>query len=333
MSDTSAVVPGFGASHAIRITLLGGLRVQTGQTVLGPRQLGGAKPRHLLIALALARGLPLSKEHLVSLLWEGQRPVTCSATIETYVCVLRKHLHLQGQVRGGPIQTQSGCYALDMDHVDLDIVDIARLVERGLHPSVDPATALPLLRRALASASVPLLSDEPRARWLDQVRAEHERLTSEWLVAAAEKVTAVAPVEAARWARQALDADPLDEEAWYAYLHSMERSGRPAEGLRAYDRCRRLLADELGCAPGERLQQLYARLLRQSATTDTDLEQLIDAVVRLHQATHDCEAAAGSTGARAGGPPLSVEQARRTLSRLLRSASEPRPRLIRTAGA
>ena len=47
---------------AMQVSLLGGLHVRVGTTALGPRQLGGVKPRHLLIALAVARGVPVSKE-------------------------------------------------------------------------------------------------------------------------------------------------------------------------------------------------------------------------------------------------------------------------------
>src|SRR6478736_1905688 len=216
---------------AVQVSLLGGLHVRVGTAVVGPRQLGGVKPRHLLIALAVARGVPVSKEALVSILWGDDRPAAATATLESYVCVLRKHLQVPGAPRQGTIMTRAGCYSLDLDQVDLDVAALARDVGRALHPSVRPDLALPLLRRTLAVARTPLLPDEASALWLDAARAEHERMTSEWLVAAAEKVVDLAPGDATRWARQAIEADSLDEGAWYAYLHSKDVSGHHAEGL------------------------------------------------------------------------------------------------------
>ncbi len=327
-ADTTVVTDlGFAGPDTLRIDLIGGLRVQVGSKVLGPRQLGGAKPRHLLIALALARGLPVSKERLVSILWDDVRPVACAATIETYVCVLRKHLQTSTTVRGGPIETRAGCYSLDMSRVDLDLVSAARDVSRALHPSMSAQAALPLLRQALLPAGVPLLPDEQGGRWLDAARRKHEQVTREWLVNAAEKVVAVAPDEAAQWARQVIDADPLDESAWHVYLLSKVIGGRTAEGLRAYDSCRRTFAEELGCAPGTRLQEMYGRLLGDAHHADQDLEQLIEAVIRLHRATGDAHPGGSSR------PGLSLENARRALSALLHDAAGTQPRLIHSATA
>src|SRR6478752_9718125 len=129
---------------------VGGVHVRVGTAVVGPRQLGGVKPRHLLIALAVARGVPVSKEALVSILWGDDRPAAATATLESYVCVLRKHLQVPGAPRQGTIMTRAGCYSLDLDQVDLDVATLARDVGRVLHPSVRPEVALPLLRRTLA---------------------------------------------------------------------------------------------------------------------------------------------------------------------------------------
>ena len=322
---------------AVQVNLLGGLQVRVGTAVLGPRQLGGVKPRHLLIALAVARGVPVSKEALVSILWGDDRPTAATATLESYVSVLRKHLQVPGAPRQGTIMTSAGSYSLDLDQVDLDVVTLARDVGRVLHPSVRPEVALPLLRRTLAVARTPLLPDEASALWLDAARAEHERMTSEWLVAAAEKVVDLAPGDATRWARQAIAADPLDEGAWYAYLHSKDVSGHHAEGLRAYARCRKVFADELGCAPGPRLQEMYGRLLGGPDAGDSELEGLIDAVVRLHRASRggfaagDVPASGPDSGTGGRGP--AADEARRALAALVRCASSAPSRPIRSASA
>ena len=68
-----ALIP-HAAVACISVDLLGGLRVRTGRTTIGPRELGGTKLRRVLLALILPRGAPWSKDRLFSLLSVGSSP-------------------------------------------------------------------------------------------------------------------------------------------------------------------------------------------------------------------------------------------------------------------
>src|SRR5471032_3097007 len=109
-------------SGRIIVDLLGGLHLQVGASTLGPRDLGGTKPRHVLLALLLHRGAPLSKERLIWLLWGASPPSTALATLAGYVCVLRKNLEPGKAVQDSLVTTVGGSYAIDMGRVDLDLV-------------------------------------------------------------------------------------------------------------------------------------------------------------------------------------------------------------------
>jgi DNA-binding SARP family transcriptional activator len=272
-------------SGRISVDLLGGLRVRAGGATMGPRDLGGTKPRHVLLALLLHRGSPVPKERLISLLWGGSPPSRARTTLEGYVCILRKRLQPGQAVRGSLITTVAGCYAIDLGRVDLDVLRYERLAAEGLHPSTCAADALPMLEQAMDLAESPLLPEEVNSEWLDDVRRTHGQQIRKDLVAAAGKVAGLPFGSSERWARMALEGDPLDESAWQALLASLEASGRHADGLQAYDGCRRLFAAELGCAPGPGLQALYVRLLRGANENDEELSLLLDAVVRLHMAS------------------------------------------------
>jgi SARP family transcriptional regulator, regulator of embCAB operon len=311
----------------ICVDLFGGLQVRAGGITLGPRQLGGTKPRHVLIALLLSRGAPVPKDTLISLLWGDTPPAGATATLETYVCVLRKKLQPGQSARSSLIRTVAGCYAIDMSQVDLDLARYESLIAKAMNPDVSPTAALSGLREALALAEASLLPEETDTDWLDEPRRLHAQRAQENLVAGAAKVAHVAPADSARWSRMALDIDPLDEAAWYTYLLSKLSSGQHADGLRAYDRCRRLLASELGCAPGPGLQELYERLLLDANDEDDELRCLFDAVLRLHNA----RSAAAVPDPRdhsadfnfANPQNCSVEQACQTLDGLLRSVKVP----------
>ena len=321
----------------ISVDLLGGLRVRAGETTMGPRELGGAKPRRVLLALLLHRGSPVSKDRLVSLLWGGSPPSCAKATLEAYVCVLRKKLQPSHTARASLITTVAGCYAIDMGRVDLDLVRYERLISAALQPATSATDALPMLHRAMALSESPLLPEEVDSEWLDDVRRIHSQNVRKDMVAAANKVAGLHAGSAERWARLALDGDPLDESAWHALLGIKEVSGQHADGLQAYDQCRRLFAAELGCAPGPGLQELYVRLLRGANEDNEELSHLLDAVVRLHMATQLGSGppftALGSGIGDAIAHTASVDQAFRALNLLLRSVGGRRGQFIEALGA
>jgi DNA-binding SARP family transcriptional activator len=320
--DSSAI----DMSDLIRVDLLGGLKVQAGGVTLGPRQLGGTKPRHVLLALLLNRGAPVPKERLISLLWGENRPAGATSTLETYVCVLRKKLQPHTSARASLIKTVAGCYSIDMSGVDLDVARYETLMTAAMHPDVSPAAALPKLLEALALTEVALLPEEDDTEWLDETRRGHVQHTQEDLVAAAAKVAQVSPSDSSRWSRMALDTDPLNESAWYTLLLSKLSSGQHADGLQAYDRCRRLFASELGCAPGLGLQELYERLLLEAHDDDDDeLRCLFDAVVRVRKATNAGTASNELVEGFDYANPQSCTLAKacRTLDGLLRSVGDP----------
>jgi SARP family transcriptional regulator, regulator of embCAB operon len=329
MLDAAADCP------CIGVDVLGGLRVRAGGRSLGPRELGGTKPRHVLLTLLLHRGAPVSKDRLSSLLWGGSAPNSAKATIEAYVCVLRKALRPCPAAKDSLITTVAGGYAIDMGCVDLDLVRYERLLSAGLQPDTDPTAALPILQEAMALAESPLLPEEIGSEWLDEVRLIHNQDVRKGLVASADKVAGLASPVAERWARLALEGDPLDESAWLALLRNLEANGHHAGGLQAYDDCRKVFAAELGCAPGPGLQGLYVQLLRGANEDDEGLSRLLDAVVRLHTASqagvHLPIAALGSGGPVAMVPAGSIELAWQALNQLLRTVGGLQPSWAGTA--
>jgi SARP family transcriptional regulator, regulator of embCAB operon len=215
----------------------------------GAEGLGGAKPRRVFLSLLLHRGAPVGKERLVDLVWDGHPPNGCVATLETYVCLLRKRVQPLLPAGSSLIRTLAGRYAMDMSLVDLDLDRYERLAATGLRPDVPAATALPVLREALALGQHPLLPEEADDGWLADSRRSHVDHVHRTLVDAAAKVACLPGGDGPRWAEEALQGDCLDESAWLALLLGLERGGRHADGLRAYERCRRLYAAELGCTP------------------------------------------------------------------------------------
>ena len=73
---------------------------------------------------------------------------------------------------------------------------------------------------------------------------------------------------------------PFRERLWEQWMLTLYRSGRQADALRAYQRVRRLLGDELGIEPGDSLRRLEDAILAHDPALDWALERSAPSVVR-----------------------------------------------------
>ena len=81
----------------IDIKLFGPTVISGAGSRLVGSDLGGSKPRQLLEMLALDLGAPVAKDLLAERLWDGRPPASYIATVESYVCSLRRRLGLVGR--------------------------------------------------------------------------------------------------------------------------------------------------------------------------------------------------------------------------------------------
>jgi DNA-binding SARP family transcriptional activator len=269
----------------LSVQVIGPLVVRRGSRTLTSKELGGPRQRRILEILLLQLGAPVSKNRLVDLLWGADAPAAALANLESYVSVLRRHLQ-PGEGRNGPLKTTNGGYVMDGSMVDLDLSGFDRLLDAARHSSVQEA--YPMLRRALKMASAPLLENEPDGEWIEFQRSAYSTRVVEARALAAEAGLELGLCqESVAQARDVLASDPLNERAWTVLVLGLERSGRHVEGLQEYDRCRRTLGEELGCAPAPAVQAAYERLLQATAGSESELGQVLSALLLLHGHTEE----------------------------------------------
>jgi hypothetical protein len=104
-------------------------------------------------------------------------------------------------------------------------------------------------------------ADGDRARLQELRRVAEEDLIDAGLVAGRHDV-AVADAE------RAVATEPLRERRWSQLMLALYRSGRQADALNTYRRCRQTLIDELGVEPGVELRGLEQAILEQSSALD-----------------------------------------------------------------
>ena len=115
----------------------------------------------------------------------------------------------------------------------------------------------------------PLLQGEHRA-WLDDWRRRLEDVQLRGLECFAQaRLGLGGPTlsQAEDCARQLIELAPYRESGHQILIEALERRGNIAEALRAYERLRVLLRDELGVPPSRALQDIHKRLLGERTTT------------------------------------------------------------------
>ena len=278
LAVVSADQPGAAAEHAnhigvesrsteetaatLRVAMLGPLEVHRDGVRVEPTS---PKQRALLIDLLIHRGETIGRDRLIDDLWGEHPPATAPGVVQNYVSQLRRGLGAE------TVRSAAQGYALAPEQVSVDVDEfeahLARASaarEAGESAAVGQATTDALaLWRGDPLADVAF---EPFARAeisrLNELRAVTLELHLEAMVSGGGHREAVARLEAA------VTQHPLHERLWWLLMLVLYRSGRQADALRAYQRARSVLGDELGLDPGTELRDLERAILGQSRDLD-----------------------------------------------------------------
>lgn len=273
-----------GPTPEVSVQLFGTFEIRRNGSVLTAADMGGCKPRHILEILLLNLGTPVSKTRLVEILWGPRASDGSIATLESYVSGIRRAIQ-PGNTKKGPLRTANSGYVLDPELVELDLSVFRQLVRAARQSA--PAEAHRLSMQALELAAEPLLGFELVPDWAEEARTRHaaEKVAAQ-ILAAETAAFLDKPQLAISLAQAAIRSEPLNERAWTLLVAGYEQASLPVEGLSAYERCRRLFDRDLGCAPGPALQAAHLRLLRQRAEGNTELSEVLAALLYLGERLH-----------------------------------------------
>ncbi|MEU7532053.1 BTAD domain-containing putative transcriptional regulator [Saccharothrix sp. NPDC042600] len=226
----------------VELTLLGEVTLRVDGR---PVDLGPARQRCVLAALAVEAGQLVTTDLLVERVWGERAPHRVRATLHTYLSRLRRV--------GAEIARRPGGYVL---LVDERAVDLHRF--RALWTGSRSVSAL--------TGALALWRGEPLAgldgEW---VEAERARLLAERLAARLDLLDArLAAGHGGELVAElgALVAEhPLDERIAAQYLLALHRAGRSADALAHYRRLRDRMVEELGTEPDTRVRDLHQRIL------------------------------------------------------------------------
>jgi YVTN family beta-propeller protein len=215
--------------------------------------------------LAAQRGRPVPRDELAEVLWGEQLPATWEKALRVLMTKLRALLEECGIDGSTALTSAFGCYKLTLPAgawIDVDAaVEAVEQAEVALAAGeLGEAQAQATVAAALARRS--FLPGEEGA-WVE----ERRRDLRDVLVRALEclrdaSLAGGEPAEAARYADEVTALEPFRESGHRRLMEAHIAAGNPAEALRAYERCRRFLADELGAYPSPETEAVYLDILR-----------------------------------------------------------------------
>jgi DNA-binding SARP family transcriptional activator len=225
--------------------------------------LPGRRGRALFAYLVLERGRSVPRAELLMAGWGQDAPWEAGSALSVALSKLRHGLgadHLQGRT------------GIELLLPQATFVDVEAALE-GAHRA-ETCIAEGRWAQAWGPAGIayhvatrPFLSGL-EAPWIDQWRRrlEEVRLRGlECFVAAGLGLGGPALAQAEERARLLTERAPYRETGHRMLMEALERRGNVAEALRAYERLRVLLREELGIAPSPAVQDVYRRLLLESA--------------------------------------------------------------------
>ena len=250
------------AADVVEVRLLGPLVVRRPDGALvGDRDWRGAKNLELLRLLALCGGRVRTDE-AVAALWPDAPPRRAAASLRTALFELRRLLGPDHVVRAGE--------DLVLRDTWVDVDAYRTLAVQARHAAADglAASCLELARQAAALHLGPVA---PRASdglaVVEQVTAL-EALRRDVVLDAGQAALLVGrPRRTVALLTAFLADDPLCERAYRDLMEAHAALGETGHALATYERCRRVLAAELGADPSPLTRTVHLRLLAGPAST------------------------------------------------------------------
>ena len=249
----------------LRIYLAGNVCLETNGAVLDDWRSVGRQGRLAFAFLASEYWRAVTREELAEELWGGDPPPSWDRAMSAIVSKVKTLLGTMGQ-DGLDVASSFGCYQMRLPvDVWIDVEAAAEGIDRaeGALRAGAPRDAWGWAQIACHIARRPFLVGE-ESPWACRTRAE----MGEVLVRAHECLSEIfvwsgEHANAARHAKLAVELEPFRETAHQRLMIAHASAGNRAEALRAYERCRCLLAEELGVSPSPQTEAVYVQILGQ----------------------------------------------------------------------
>jgi YVTN family beta-propeller protein len=250
----------------LKVFLAGRVSVETDGVVIGEEHFQGRQGRLLFAYLVAEQGRPVPRDELAEALWGEEPPASWDKSLTVIASKLRNLLADRGIDGANALTGAFGCYRLELpEGTWVDVIAATKAAQEA-----EDALAAGDLERAKDAAALaasivrlPFLPGDD-GTWVEAKRRELTEVRARSLSVLADAcLLSGNAAEAAKCAEQTVALEPFRETGYRRLMHAHVAAGNRAEALRVYERCRRLLAEELGAYPSPETESVYRELLEE----------------------------------------------------------------------
>jgi DNA-binding SARP family transcriptional activator/streptogramin lyase len=250
---------------AVKVSLTERISIEAGEVVVDEQRFPGRQGRLVFAYLLSAGGRPVPKDELAAALWGHEPPAKWDKALSVLVSKLRALLNECGLDGPFALTSAFGCYKVTLpadSWIDVAAADEAASAAEKALAGADLAAAMDNAATAATLARRTFLPGED-GHWIDEKRAELRAVLARALecLAEANRMTGDAAASG-RVAEELVVLEPFRERGYRLLMQAQSAGGNDAEALRTYERCRTLLAEELGAFPSPETEAVYLEILR-----------------------------------------------------------------------
>lgn len=252
------------AATGTTVRLFGGVQVAGPAGVVETDGFPGTQARVVLAFLVLERAVPVPIERLADVVWSPQPPLTWRPALRTVITRVRRSVATadpDALLVAGPAG-----YRLHLtEPVQVD-VEVARLAARHAEQALASGDIEVAVARAAEAEHLIRAPFLPRAEgpWVDGIRDDLRNVHVRVLHVLGEcHLLRGEPGRAARAATEAIALGPIGEASHRLSMRALAAAGEKGRAAEAFERCRRVLADELGVDPSPQTRELLVAILRE----------------------------------------------------------------------
>ncbi|MGI6028455.1 MAG: BTAD domain-containing putative transcriptional regulator [Candidatus Heteroscillospira sp.] len=261
------------AQNAIQVTCLGNFTISNGDAVLTDEINRSLKLWNVLCYLIVHRDRFVPQTELIELFWSEDSSANPTNALKTLLYRLRSMLEPIFGEDVEPILSRHGSYGWNPQvrcRLDIDCFD--ELVAQA-QSSGDTSEQLNLYRRAVELYRGDFLPKLGGQLWVVPISARYHLL----YLGAVKRLASLL----CKWERfeemeevcaKAIELEPLDEQLHILVVTAMLRQGKHSAARGHYDYATGLLYRNLGVSPSEEMRALYAEIMDEEKSLETDLE-------------------------------------------------------------
>jgi DNA-binding SARP family transcriptional activator len=252
-------------SPSVRIHLAGGISIEVDGNRVDQAAFPGQQGRLAFAFLVSERSRPMARSEFADVLWPTTPAPAWETALSAIVSKLRSVLGKVGLDAAATLTSGAGCYELRLPGsvwVDLEVAaDAIHEAEVALKAG-DPGRAYGPSAVAHHIARRPLLPGES-GHWVELRRDKLRSILIRALECRAEVYLWNKEFSlAVEVSKDVVVLEPFRETGHQLVMRAHAASGNTAEALWAYERCRKLLAEELGVDPSKQTKAIHLEVLQ-----------------------------------------------------------------------